>query len=56
MALLCNEVKMKENRIWCKVSDMPCAFVRYCGISNKYYQTDNALKCKLKGAKDGDEK
>lgn len=58
MALLCNDVEIrgKKKQIWCLHTGGPCAHVRYCAVSGKYYQTDNAAKCKLKEQKDGDER
>jgi len=55
MALLCNdcEVKGKRKEIWCKHTDKPCVFLRYCSVSSHYYQTDGAARCKLRGVKDG---
>lgn len=48
MALLCDKVEMHGAQIWCKVTDMPCGHQRYCAVSMKYYQTDNAKKCTLR--------
>lgn len=50
--LICDKAYMQKKKIWCRVMDMPCAHVRYCAISDKYYQTDIAKKCK---ARDKDE-
>ena len=50
MALICDKaiIKGKRGQIWCEPQDMPCAFVRYCAVSMKYYQTDKAKKCKAR--------
>lgn len=50
MALLCEDavLKGKTKKIWCEITDQPCAHVRYCATSMKYYQTDAAACCKLK--------
>lgn len=54
--LLCDKAyldgKRKPQKILCKVSGSACAHQRYCAVSMKYYQTDNAKKC-LMGGKDG---
>lgn len=52
MALLCNEVEMKGKQIWCKIAQGPCGHVRFCAVSSKYYQTDNAKNCVLRRKKD----
>ena len=54
MALLCNDcnIRGKRREIWCNHTDDLCVFVRYCGVSGKFYQTDGAAKCKMKGQKD----
>lgn len=44
MMLLCDEARMKGRRIWCG-DRMPCAHVRYCQLSGKYFQTDAAKNC-----------
>lgn len=54
MALICNDVEMRGSKpaqIWCVRSGQPCAFVRYCAVSRKYYQTDAAKDCRLREAK-----
>ena len=51
MALICNECTVtgrKPQRITCKHTGLPCAFLRYCALSMKYYQTDAAKNCKLR--------
>lgn len=51
MAVLCNECELigkKPKKIWCKLMDVPCMHVRYCAVSMKYYQTDDALRCKAR--------
>lgn len=50
MALLCNEceVKGKRKEIWCKNTGKLCVFIRFCSVSGKYYQTDNAKNCKAR--------
>lgn len=51
MALICNDVEMrgrKPARIWCTRTGQPCMFVRYCAVSMKYYQTDDAKRCKAR--------
>ena len=55
MALICNECRVegKARKIICRHTDGPCAFVRFCAVSGKYYQTDRAAGCKLKGQDDG---
>ena len=54
MALLCNDCRVETDRhkIICKHTDMPCLFLRFCQVSMKYYQTDVAAECGLKGAID----
>lgn len=52
MALICNDVNMKGNQIWCKHTGTPCGHVRYCSVSDKYYQTDNAMNCTIRRKKD----
>lgn len=56
MALLCNDciVEGKTHKIICERTGGPCAFMRFCQVSGKYYQTDKAARCKLKGAGDGE--
>lgn len=55
MALLCNECEVtgKKRAIKCKHTEEPCLFIRYCHVSGKYYQTDGAAKCKMKGQSNG---
>lgn len=55
MALLCNdvEIKGKNKQMWCLHTGAPCAHMRFCAVSGKYYQTDAAAKCKVKGQGDG---
>lgn len=55
MALLCNDCRVegKAKKILCRHTGAPCAFMRFCAVSGKYYQTDAAGRCKLKGAADG---
>lgn len=50
MALICNDCTVvgKSRQIWCDITGEPCMHVRYCGVSGKYYQTDNAKRCKAK--------
>lgn len=50
MALLCNDCTVvgKTRQIWCDITGEPCLHTRYCAVSGKYYQTDNAKKCKVK--------
>lgn len=57
MALLCNdcEVKGKNHQIWCKHTKAPCACMRYCGVTMKYFQTDAAANCKVR-TKNGKQK
>ena len=57
MALLCNDVEIKGKRkeIWCKHTGDICCFIRYCGVSGKFYQTDRAKTCKMRGKKDGEQ-
>ena len=56
MALLCNDcvIEGKTHKIICEHTAKPCAFMRFCQVSGKYYQTDKAARCKLKGAGDGE--
>ena len=55
MAMLCNECRVegKNKRIMCNHTEDMCMFIRYCSVSGKYYQTDRAKDCKLKGADNG---
>lgn len=50
MALHCNDATIvgKTKQIWCNHTKEPCLHVRYCAVSCRYYQTDAALKCKVK--------
>ena len=51
MALVCNEcdlVGRKPKKIWCRITGGPCMHVRYCAVSMKYYQTDEAARCKAR--------
>lgn len=51
MALVCNEGELrgkKPKQIWCKLTGTPCMHVRYCAVSMKYYQTDDAARCKVR--------
>lgn len=56
MALICNdcECRGKNKQIWCKHTEEPCVFIRFCSVSGKYYQTDAAARCKLKGKDNGE--
>ena len=47
---ICNDCKVvgKMHQIWCKATGNPCAHVRYCAVSMKYYQTDAANYCKVR--------
>lgn len=58
MALLCNDCRVegKARKIICKYTALPCYFMRFCAVSGKYYQTDAAARCKVKGQKDGERK
>lgn len=51
MALLCNDCQIRDRRIWCNHTGQPCGHVRYCAVSMKYYQTDNAKNCRLRRLK-----
>lgn len=55
MALHCNDATVvgKTKQIWCDHTMEPCPHVRFCAVSNKYYQTDAAKKCKVKEKADG---
>lgn len=47
--LLCEKAYLNDKKqIWCRVDEMPCAHVRLCSLNGKYYQTDNAKKCKAR--------
>lgn len=48
MIYLCNDIELIKGKIFCKHTGTPCAHVRYCAVSNKYYQTDNAKICKVR--------
>ena len=51
MALVCNECDLigrKPKKIWCRIINGPCMHVRYCAVSMKYYQTDDAARCKAR--------
>ena len=50
MALLCNDATLigKTKQIWCDHTKQPCLHTRYCAVSMKYYQTDAAMRCKVK--------
>lgn len=51
MAMICNECELigrKPKQIWCKLTGVPCMHVRYCAVSMKYYQTDDAARCKAR--------
>lgn len=56
MALICNECRVtgKTRKIMCRNTGEPCFFMRFCAVSGKYYQTDAADKCKLKGKDNGE--
>lgn len=48
--LLCDKAYVvpgqKPQKIYCKLTDGGlCAHVRFCAVSMKYYQTDNARRC-----------
>ena len=54
MALICDKAALqgkKPAKIWCTVVNQPCLFVRFCGVSMKYYQVDEAAKCKIREEK-----
>lgn len=45
--LICDKAYLNDRKqIWCSVTKLPCAHVRRCGLNGKYFQTDNAKKCK----------
>lgn len=49
--LLCNEAFVegkKPQKIKCKKTGSICVHVRYCAVSMKYYQTDNAKECVMR--------
>lgn len=58
MATLCNdcECRGKKRELWCKHTGEICMFLKYCGVSGHYYQTDAAARCKLKGKDNGKDK
>lgn len=45
--LICNQAYMDGKKIMCKRGNI-CVHVRYCAVSMKYYQTDNAKECVMK--------
>lgn len=45
MILVCDKGYFKGKRIFCKVSGMGCAHVRYCGMTLRWSQTDAAKNC-----------
>lgn len=56
--LICDKAYIKQGqkpqKIYCRALDGgPCAHVRYCAVSMKYYQTDAAKNCLAKEAEDG---
>lgn len=46
--LICNKAYMDGKKIMCKQTNNICVHVRYCAVSMKYYQTDNAKECVMK--------
>lgn len=58
MALLCNDCEIRGGRkeIWCKHTETPCVFIRFCRTKGRYYQTDGAAHCKMKGKGNGKDK
>lgn len=58
MGMLCNECEVtgKKRAIKCNHTKEPCVFIRYCHVSGKYYQTDGAATCRLKGKSNGENK
>lgn len=58
MAMICNDctVEGKKRLIQCKHTGEPCLFIRFCGVSGHYYQTDAAARCKMKGKRNETEK
>lgn len=46
--LICNQAFMDGKKIMCKQTDNICVHVRYCAVSMKYYQTDNAKDCVMR--------
>jgi len=55
--LLCDKAYVKgggkPRKIYCKATGGICVHVRYCSLSMKYYQTDNAKRCLVKEETDG---
>lgn len=54
--LICNKAVLgekKPRKIYCTLTNGPCAHVRYCAVSMKYYQTDAAKDCLAKEAENG---
>lgn len=47
--LICEKAFVKNKKIMCEVSGMSCAHVRFCQLTGKYRQTDNAKKCPGRG-------
>lgn len=45
--LICNQAYMDGKTIMCKRGNI-CVHVRYCAVSMKYYQTDNAKECVMR--------
>lgn len=45
--LICNQAYMDGKKIMCKRGNI-CVHVRYCAVSMKYYQTDNAKECVMR--------
>ena len=50
MGLHCNDATVvgKNKQIWCDHTGEPCMYMRFCEISRKYYQTDAAMRCKVR--------
>ena len=38
----------KPQKIMCRKVNNLCVHIRYCAVSMKYYQTDNAKECVMK--------
>lgn len=54
--LLCDRAVLgakKPQKIYCDITNGPCVHVRFCAVSMKYYQTDNAKNCLAKEADHG---
>lgn len=55
--LICSQAFVKKERpqkIYCKARDGgTCLHVRYCAVSMKYYQTDQAKECPMEVEKNG---